>query len=220
MDRRKHELVSIYHALFKRFGPQHWWPGETPFEMIIGAILTQNTSWKNVEKAITSLKTSGLFSPDKLYNVQVDILAGLIRSSGYFNIKARRLKNFLSFLFDEYRGSIDDMLKEDCSLLREKLLKVNGLGPETADSILLYAGGYPVFVVDAYTKRILQRHGFLTRNEGHAGYAEIQSLFMESIPKDPVLYNEYHALIVRVGKDLCKQNPICSICPLEYDLQK
>lgn len=220
MDRRKHELLSIYHSLFKKFGPQHWWPGETPFEMIIGAILTQNTSWKNVEKAIYSLKTSGLFSPDKLYHVQVDILAGLIRSSGYFNIKAKRLKNFLSFLFDEYRGSIDDMLKEDCSLLREKLLKVNGLGPETADSILLYAGGYPVFVVDAYTKRILLRHGFVTMNAGNAGYAEMQSLFMENIPKDPVLYNEYHALIVRVGKDLCKKNPICSICPLEYDLQK
>ncbi len=217
MDRRKHDLVTIYNSLFERFGPQHWWPGETPFEVIIGAILTQNTSWKNVEKAIASLKSSGNFSPKKLYDLPIDTLAGLIRSSGYFNIKAKRLKNFLSFLFDEYKGNLDDMLKENVSLLRNKLLKVNGLGPETVDSILLYAGEYPVFVVDAYTKRILIRHGLAAIN---SGYHEIQALFMENVSEDTQLYNEYHALIVRVGKDLCKKIPLCNLCPIEFDLQK
>lgn len=217
MDRRQHDLLTIYNSLFERFGPQHWWPGETPFEVIIGAILTQNTSWKNVEKAIDSLQASENFSPKKLYDIPIDILAGLIRSSGYFNIKAKRLKNFLNFLFEEYNGNLDNMLKEDCSLLRKKLLKINGLGPETVDSILLYAGGYTTFVVDAYTKRMLTRHNFITND---AGYDRIQSLFMENIPGDPVVYNEYHALIVRVGKELCKKNPLCNICPIEFDLQK
>lgn len=217
MGRRKHDLLTIYHSLFERFGPQHWWPGETPFEMIIGAVLTQNTSWTNVEKAISSLKASGHFSPDKLFELPAETLAGLIRSSGYFNIKAKRLKNFLSFLFEEYEGNIDKLLREDCSTLRHKLLKVNGLGPETVDSILLYAAGYPVFVVDAYTRRIFSRHGFETMEHG---YDKIQSLFMDNIRKDPVLFNEYHALIVRVGKELCKKKPLCNLCPLEYDLQK
>lgn len=216
MGRGEH-LLKIYHSLYRHFGPQHWWPGETPFEVMIGAILTQNTSWKNVERAISSLKSSGLFTPKGLYNTRVDILARLIKSSGYFNIKARRLKNFLTFLFNDYGGDLDAMLKEDGLILRERLLKVNGLGPETVDSILLYAAGYPVFVVDAYTKRIFSRHDFITLN---ATYHQVQALFMEGLPKDPVLYNEYHALIVRVGKDLCKKTPICSICPLEYDLHK
>lgn len=216
MGRGEH-LLRIYHSLYRHFGPQHWWPGETPFEVIIGAILTQNTSWKNVEKAIISLKSSGLFTPKGLYNTRVDILARLIKASGYFNIKARRLKNFLTFLFNDYRGDLDAMLKEDGLILRERLLKVNGLGPETVDSILLYAAGYPVFVVDAYTKRIFSRHGFITLN---ATYHQVQTLFMEGLPKDPDLYNEYHALTVRVGKDLCKKTPLCSSCPLEYDLHK
>ena len=210
-------LLKIYNSLFKRFGPQHWWPGNTPFEVIIGAILTQNTSWTNVEKAINSLKASGLFSPKGLYDMPLATLAQLIKSSGYFNIKAKRLKNFLSFLFDDYRGNLDAMIKEDGLILREKLLKVNGLGPETADSILLYACGYPVFVVDAYTKRIFSRHSFVSLDDN---YHQIQTLFMDNLPKDTQLYNEYHALIVRVGKDLCKKKPLCSICPLEYDLHK
>lgn len=216
MGRREH-LLEIYHSFYERFGPQHWWPGETPFEVIVGAILTQNTSWKNVEKAIGSLKEASLFTPQGLYDLPVDTLARLIKSSGYFNIKARRLKNFFSFLFHEYHGSIEAMFKEGGLTLREKLLKVNGLGPETVDSILLYAGGYPVFVVDAYTMRIFSRHGYIPSN---AGYQQVQALFMENLPKDPVLYNEYHALIVRVGKELCKKRPLCSLCPIEYDLHK
>ena len=183
--------------------------------MIIGAILTQNTSWKNVEKAINSLKASGHFTPKGLYDTPIDRLAQLIRSSGYFNIKAKRLKNFLSFLFNEYEGDLEAMLKEDGLKLRDKLLKVNGLGPETVDSILLYAAGFPIFVVDAYTKRIFSRHGDI---KGDANYRQVQTLFMESLPKDENLYNEYHALIVRVGKDLCKKKPLCHICPIEYDL--
>ncbi len=216
MGRREH-LLKIYHSLFERFGSQHWWPGDTPFEVIIGAILTQNTSWKNVERAIHSLKASGLFTPQGLYEIPIDTLAHLIRSSGYFNIKARRLKNFLSFLFKEYDGDIDVMFKEGGLVLRDKLLKINGLGPETVDSILLYAGGYPVFVIDAYTKRIFSRHSHISTD---TDYHQIQTLFMKSLPKDPHLYNEYHALIVRVGKDLCKKRPLCSICPIEYDLHK
>jgi len=216
MDRREH-LLDIFHSLLEYFGPQHWWPGDTPFEVIVGAILTQNTSWKNVEKAIGSLKSTGLFTPLGLHTLPGDTLASLIRPSGYFNIKARRLKNFLSFLFEEYGGDIDTLLKEDGQILRKKLLNVNGMGPETVDSILLYAAGYPIFVVDAYTKRIFSRHSFIPPD---AGYQQVQSLFMETLPRDPVLFNEYHALIVRVGKDLCRKNPLCSLCPLEYDLHK
>src|SRR3989304_661774 len=216
MGRGKH-LLKIYHSFFERFGPQHWWPGETPFEVIIGAILTQNTSWKNVEKAINSLKASGHFTPKGLYDTPIDRLAQLIRSSGYFNIKAKRLKNFLSFLFNEYEGDLEAMLKEDGLKLQDKLLKVNGLGPETVDSILLYAAGFPIFVVDAYTKRIFSRHGDI---KGDESYHQIQTLFMESLPRNKNLYNEYHALIVRAGKELCKKKPLCHICPIEYDLHK
>lgn len=216
MDERE-RLLKVYQSFYDRFGPQHWWPGETPFEVIIGAILTQNTSWKNVEKAIGSLKAAGMFTPEGLYKAPEEVLARLIKSSGYFNIKAKRLKNFLSFLFKEYIGDVDAMLKEDGLILRDKLLKVNGLGPETVDSILLYACGYPVFVVDAYTKRIFLRHGYITMNDN---YPQIQAFFMQSLPNDTGLYNEYHALIVRVGKDLCRKRPLCSICPIEYDLHK
>src|SRR3989304_5580075 len=201
MGRGKH-LLKIYHSMYKRFGPQHWWPGETPFEVIIGAILTQNTSWENVEKAIVSLKASGKFTPEGLFRLPAEKLALLIRSSGYFNIKAKRLKNFLSFLFDDYEGDIDSMLKEDGHILRHKLLSVNGIGPETADSILLYAAEHPVFVIDAYTKRIFSRHGYI---DADATYHQMQELFMKSLSGDTYLYNEYHALIVRVGKELCKK---------------
>ncbi len=214
---RGNHFLDIYNSLFKHFGPQRWWPGETPFEVIIGAILTQNTSWDNVEKAIASLKASGKFTPEGLFRLQTDKLALLIKSSGYFNIKAKRLKNFLSFLFNDYEGKLDRLLKEDGLLLRHKLLNVNGIGPETADSILLYAAEYPIFVVDAYTKRIFSRHGYIPAD---ATYHQIQELFVGNIPKDTQLYNEYHALIVRVGKELCRKTPRCNSCPIEYDLHK
>ena len=214
---RGNHFLDIYNSLFKHFGPQDWWPGETPFEVIIGAILTQNTSWDNVEKAIVSLKASGKFTPEGLFRLQTDKLALLIKSSGYFNIKAKRLKNFLSFLFNDYEGNIDRLLKEDGHLLRHKLLNVNGIGPETADSILLYAAEYPIFVVDAYTNRIFSRHGYIPAD---ATYHQIQELFVGNLPKDIQLYNEYHALIVRVGKELCRKTPRCNSCPIEYDLHK
>jgi len=214
---RGNHFLDIYNSLFKHFGPQDWWPGETPFEVIIGAILTQNTSWDNVEKAIVSLKASGKFTPEGLFKLQTDKLALLIKSSGYFNIKAKRLKNFLSFLFNDYEGNIDRLLKEDGHLLRHKLLNVNGIGPETADSILLYAAEYPIFVVDAYTNRIFSRHGYIPAD---ATYHQIQELFVGNLPKDIQLYNEYHALIVRVGKELCRKTPRCNSCPIEYDLHK
>ncbi len=216
MGRRNH-FLEIYNALFKHFGPQDWWPGETPFEVIIGAILTQNTSWDNVEKAIASLKASGKFTPQGLFKLPVDKLALLIKSSGYFNLKARRLRNFLSFLHNDYEMNLDRMLKENGHILRHKLLNVNGIGPETADSILLYAAEYPTFVVDAYTKRILSRHGYVSAD---ATYHQIQELFAGALPKDTQLYNEYHALIVRVGKELCRKTPRCNSCPIEYDLHK
>ena len=214
---RGNHFLDIYNSLFKHFGPQDWWPGETPFEVIIGAILTQNTSWDNVEKAIVSLKASGKFTPEWLFKLPTDKLALLIKSSGYFNIKAKRLKNFLSFLFNDYEGNIDRMLKEDGHILRHKLLNVNGIGPETADSILLYAAEYPIFVVDAYTNRIFSRHGYIPAD---ATYHQIQELFIGNLPKDTQLYNEYHALIVRVGKELCRKTPRCNSCPIEYDLHK
>ena len=214
---RGNNFLDIYNSLLKHFGPQHWWPGETPFEVIIGAILTQNTSWDNVEKAIVSLKASGKFTPEGLFRLPAAKLALLIKSSGYFNIKAKRLKNFLSFVFNDYEGDIDLMIKEDGPVLRHKLLNVNGIGPETADSILLYAAEHPVFVVDAYTKRIFSRHGYV---HADATYHQIQELFTGALTKDTQLYNEYHALIVRVGKELCRTNPHCDSCPLEYDLHK
>lgn len=214
---RREDLLNIYYVLYRHFGPQHWWPGDTPFEVVVGAILTQNTAWTNVEKAINSLKTAKVFSPEGLYNTPVDRIASLIRSSGYYNIKAKRLRNFLDFLFENFDGKVESMMKEDGQVLRKMLLEVNGLGLETVDSILLYACNHPVFVVDAYTRRIFSRHGYVS---SRATYQQIQELFMGSLPEDPEMFNEYHALIVRVGKELCRKRPLCGQCPVEFDLHK
>ena len=211
----KNKLEGLCRKLFKRFGPQHWWPGETPFEVVIGAILTQNTNWNNVSKAIDNLKEAGVLSPRGLYSLPNAKLASLIRPSGYYNVKAGRLKSFLKFLFRRYGGSLEKMFSSGIGSLRQELLNVNGVGPETVDSILLYAGGLPVFVVDAYTRRMLERHSFISEE---ASYAQVQELFMKNIKKDVKLYNEYHALIVRLGKEICKKsNPRCNICPLSPD---
>jgi endonuclease-3 related protein len=204
-------LERIYQTLFNRFGPQSWWPGETPFEVIVGAILTQNTNWGNVEKAIRNLKRDNALTPEGLNTISARHLATLIRPSGYFNIKAKRLKNFMSFLFEGYGGSVEKMMKEPLETLRPKILSVNGIGPETADSILLYALGKPVFVVDAYTRRLLYRHGLIERT---ADYHAMQRLLTDHMPRDLALFNEYHALIVRVGKEFCKPKPACETCPL------
>lgn len=197
--------------MLEAYGPQHWWPGDSPFEIIVGAILTQNTNWTNVEKAILNLKKADLLSPLHFRNVNEGELAELIRPSGYFNIKAKRLKAFIEFLFKHYKGDLDAMFSQDLKKIRNTLLEVKGIGPETADSILLYAGNYPTFVVDAYTKRIFSRLAIL--QEEHT-YHQVQDYFMEHLEEDVPLYNEYHALIVRHGKDHCKTRPLCKGCPL------
>jgi len=208
-----HKLEDIYEKLYRRFGPQAWWPGETPFEVIVGAILTQNTNWQNVAKAINNLKQAKVLSPKKLYSLPRPRLAKLIRPSGYFNIKAKRLREFLNFLFKNYGGSLKKMFSRPLEDLRKEILSVKGIGPETADSILLYAGGLPVFVVDAYTKRIFSRQKLLSEE---ADYHQVQELFTRSLKRDVRLYNEYHALIVRLGKDFCKKTkPRCEVCPIK-----
>ncbi|MGB9715821.1 MAG: endonuclease III domain-containing protein [Thermodesulfovibrionales bacterium] len=205
-------LLEIYKKLYDTFGPQHWWPGETPFEIAVGAILTQNTNWGNVEKAISNLKKERALNPESIYYMKTESLASLIKPAGYFNVKAKRLKEFISFLMNEYHGSVERMKKEDVRNLRLKLLHINGIGPETADSILLYALDKPVFVVDAYTKRILSRHGFM---EYDRNYEEFQELFHSSLKRDVRLFNEYHALFVKLGKIFCRKKPLCNGCPLE-----
>ena len=206
------KVYEIYDILLSHFGPQGWWPGETEFEVMVGAVLTQNTNWVNVSKAIENLKKEDLLSFEKLHDLPVELLAEKIKPAGYFNLKAARLKNLLNFIAEEYGGSLEDMFAEDTLNLREYILTVKGIGPETADSILLYAGKKPVFVVDTYTHRIFSRHNVIAEEEG---YYEIQEYFMLSLPEEEELYNEYHALIVRLGKEFCKKSkPLCSRCPL------
>lgn len=208
-------IRNFYRDLFDRYGPQGWWPGKSGIECILGAILTQNTSWKNVEKAIDNLKRDNLISIESLNLLTTDELARLIRSSGYYNQKAVKIKTFIRFVIQEYSGSLEKMFAEPSSELRKKLLGIKGIGPETADSIMLYAGGIPVFVVDTYTYRILSRHGLVPEN---TSYEEIQELFMDSLEKDSETFNEYHALLVKLGKEHCKKSsPVCEGCPLEYD---
>jgi endonuclease III related protein len=206
------KLRDYYDTLFAAFGPQYWWPGRTPFEIIVGAILTQNTSWSNVEPAIQNLRREKLLTPGAMEAVSFGRLAALIRSSGYFRQKARKLKAFVRFLRAEYQGSLAKMFRIPTNALREQLLGVHGIGPETADSILLYAGKHPVFVVDAYTRRILERHRLASPRES---YEDLRLFFERSLPPDAPLYNEFHALIVQTGKDYCRaRNPHCDQCPL------
>jgi len=209
---QKRLLSNIYNSLFTHFGPQHWWPGDSAFEVAIGAILTQNTNWGNVEKAIANIKAKKALSPKSLHNMSHSELASLIRPAGYFNVKAKRLKAFLNFLCNDYRGSMQRMRKVDTSSMRKSLLSVNGIGPETADSILLYALDKPVFVIDAYTKRVMSRHGLASEN---IDYHDLQALFHKSLPLDVQLFNEYNALFVIAGKNYCKPSPKCTGCPLE-----
>jgi endonuclease-3 related protein len=206
------ELTEIYEVLFGRFGPQHWWPGETQFEIIIGAILTQNTNWTNVEKAVANLKGADVLCAETLHRMNVSDLAALIKPAGYFNIKAKRLKSFLKWLFDEYGGQLENLEQLPTSRFREELLSIKGIGPETADSILLYAFERPVFVVDAYTARVTTRHGLI---EAGCDYEQLQELFQSNLVEDVQMFNEYHALLVRVGKEFCRPTARCSGCPLE-----
>ena len=208
---KKTILLDLYSRLYKAFGPRDWWPGDTTFEVVVGAILTQNTAWRNVRKAISNLKSRSLLSPQALYHVPVQDLATVIRPAGYYNIKAWRLKHFVRFLFQESAGDLGRLLAKDIDTLRGKLLSINGIGPETADSILLYAGGKPTFVVDAYTRRILFRHNLIPEE---TSYDEVRDFFMDCLEPDASMFNEYHALLVHVGHTFClKKNPKCSGCP-------
>jgi len=204
-------LTKIYELLYEHYGPQHWWPGDGRFEIIVGAILTQNTNWQNVERAITNLKDADCLSPEKLYEMPVAELAELIRPAGYYNIKAKRLKNFMDWLFRSYDGNLNPLESLQTHSLRQQLLSVNGIGAETADSILLYAFGKTIFVVDAYTSRVMTRHCLI---EQQAGYEQLRELFESNLPADAGLFNEYHALLVQVGKQHCKPKPLCRDCPL------
>ena len=205
-------LFEIYKMLYDAFGPQHWWPGDTPFEIIAGAILTQNTNWANVEKAIKNLKSAGYLTPEALFRIDISQLAELIRPAGYYNIKAKRLKSFINWLYDNYDGEMSNLELVDTAQLRAELLAIKGIGRETADSILLYALGRPVFVIDAYTARITMRHKLV---DPGADYEQLRELFESNLTEDVQLFNEYHALLVRAGKEFCRPKAKCPGCPLE-----
>jgi endonuclease-3 related protein len=205
-------LLRVYGRLRDRYGPAGWWPGESSFEICVGAILVQNTAWVNVERTLASLRRRGLLSFEALHRRPPSRLAPLLRSSGTFRVKARRLRAFLDFLGAEYGGQVEGMRAERPEALRRKLLAVPGIGPETADSIALYAAGKPLFVVDAYTRRVFSRLGLL---RGDLSYAEVQQFFEERLPRDADLYNDYHAQLVRLGQEACRPRPRCAECPLD-----
>jgi endonuclease-3 related protein len=208
----KKRLIQIYDTLYRFFGPQYWWPAETPFEVIIGAILTQNTNWTNVEKAIDNLRNAKALDIKTLNGLPQNDLELLIRPSGFFRQKAVRLQNFTQLLNDEFHGGLNDLFALSDNQLRTTLLARPGIGPETADSIMLYAAGRPSFVVDAYTHRILDRIGIQSNN---TEYEKTRTLFMTSLPRETDLFNEFHALIVRLAKEFCrKRSPVCNSCPL------
>ena len=205
-------LMEVFDKLRKFYGPQNWWPAKTRFEVIVGAILTQNTSWANVEKAIKNLKKARVLSLGALVKMERKKLAQLIRPAGYYNVKSKRLKNFIDFLSFKYDADLKGLVRLETGRLRNELLDVNGIGPETCDSILLYAFGRAVFVVDAYTKRMFSRHGLFRED---ATYEKMQKTFMDNLPPDPSMFNEYHALIVRLAKEFCKRGPRCGNCPMK-----
>jgi endonuclease III related protein len=237
LDRRG--LLRIYRRLYAHYGPQHWWPAESPWEIMVGAILTQNTSWKNVEKALANLKRAGCLEPSQLNALEVEQLAALIRPAGFTSTKPERLKKLAEYLLAEYGGDPDNLRGGELATQRAQLLALKGIGPETADAILLYVAGQPIFVVDAYTRRIMARLGYLAscvRNrtphaEAHAeltdnkrdhlrldagvSYEELQQFFMTRLPHDPALFNEFHALLDVHAKYVCtKRAPRCRECPL------
>lgn len=206
-------FLRVYDRLYEYFGSQQWWPGETPLEVMVGAVLTQNTNWGNVEKAINNLKKAKKLSYAALRDLPVDELAAYIRPSGYYNIKARRLGNLLQMIDEEYEGEIGFLFEDSLEGSRENLLRVKGVGPETADSILLYAAQKPIFVIDTYTHRVFSRHHLV---EQDTDYFHLQQEFMDSLPQEVSLFNEFHALIVAVAKEFCKKTkPRCNECPLQ-----
>jgi len=211
-------LRRAYPLLLRAFGHQHWWPSETPFEVCVGAILTQNTNWTNVERAIANLKAAGVLEPRRMHDLPEQRLAELIRPAGYFNVKARRLRAFLDVLVSEAGGEVAALMSGPTTEARLRLLAIKGIGPETADSMLLYAGGQASFVIDAYTRRIFSRHGWCGPE---AGYDELQRLCTGVLSHQPAngrldYWQDYHAQLVKVGKDFCRpHNPRCADCPLK-----
>jgi len=204
-------LLDIHHRLLASYGPQHWWPAREPFEVIVGAILTQSAAWTNVEKAINNLKNAAILSPEALRNVPDTELARLVFPCGYYNVKARKLKAFASWLGEQYDDNLDTLFACDIDSLRRQLLAIYGIGEETVDSIILYAANKPAFVIDAYTRRVISRMGLAPQNNSYAAY---QSLFTGNLPTDAPLFNEYHALLVRLAKDVCRTYPACQRCCL------
>jgi endonuclease-3 related protein len=204
-------LMRMHEAMGRHFGPLHWWPAETPFEVMVGAILTQNTSWANVEKAIGNLAAAGALDPRAIDAMAADVLAGLIRPAGYYNVKAGRLKAFVRWFLDRFDGDAEAMAAADPAALRREVLTVRGVGRETADSILLYACQVPVFVVDKYTWRICARHLLIDPEDD---YDAIQQFFIDHLPAEAPLYNEVHAQLVNVGKTFCRPTARCAGCPL------
>ncbi len=206
-------LDETYRRLYAHFGPQHWWPAKSAFEVILGAILTQNTAWTNVELALANLKRAGLLHVGRLHKAREQRLAGLIRPSGYYRLKAKKLRAFTRFLSEKHHGRLSHLFRLETGVLRAELLTVYGIGPETADSIILYAARQPIFVVDAYTRRVAARLGLA---DADASYEELQQLFQEHLPRAEPLFNEYHALLVALGKYYCqKRTPRCGACPLQ-----
>jgi len=204
-------LIEIYDRLYTAYGPQRWWPGDSEFEIIAGAILTQSASWSNVERALANLKAAGLLSPKGIEALSESELAELIRPSGYYNAKARKLKAFVELLDERAVGDLERLLGLPAAELRALLLATHGIGPETADAMLLYAAGRPLFVIDTYTRRIFSRLGVAPQVDSYEGW---QRLFGEALAPDAQMFNEYHALIVRHGKEVCRKRPLCSSCPL------
>ena len=215
-DPVKARLLRLYVALERHFGPQRWWPGRTPFEIAVGAVLTQHTAWTNAARAITALRAESLLAPRRLHATSEAALARRIRSAGTYRVKARRLKAFTRWLVTRFDGSLAGIRTAPLASVRRELLTVPGLGPETVDAILLYAAGRPVFVADAYARRLLGRHGLLPMD---ADYERTRAFVEKHLPSDPQLFNEYHALLVAVGKRYCGTTPRCEECPLRGDLE-
>ena len=212
----KRTLQGAYDLMAAHYGPTHWWPGDSPFEISVGAILTQNTAWINVEKAIVNLKRERLLSPRRILECPTSELEEALRPSGYFRLKTKRLRAFCEHLQSRYGGSVKRMARRPLAELRAELLEVHGIGPETADDILLYACDKPVFVVDAYTRRILSRHGWVSPT---IGYEDLRAVFERHLDADVHAFKEYHGLIVWTGKDFCRKNPRCDTCPLRPMLE-
>ena len=213
---REQKLTKIFHDMHNALGDSHWWPADSPFEIAVGAVLTQNTNWKNVAKALDNLKEVNALTPSTMRQLHQEELAELIRPAGFFRVKADRLRHLLEYL-ESYNDDFEYLKTGTLPQRRDELLAVKGIGPETADCILLYALDFSVFVVDAYTRRLLSRHGLLPAD---VHYSEMQEFFMDVLPPDVQMFNEYHALIVRVGKDWCrKSKPLCETCPLYNHLQ-